>query len=205
MTGKGISPVPVGSMDRRVARTRNLLQQALFKLTVEKGYSAVTVEDICREANVGRSTFYTHYPDKDRLRKAVIDEHIKTSQERGSERHSQRSAGGFSFSAPAFEHAHATRQIHRALVGEKKHDVPEEIRDWISDQVRNELASMQVGDEDGARLTIATCFIVGAFFEVMHWWLAEDKNISPEEIDQIFRQLSFKGVNAALGGSAKNE
>ena len=50
-----------GSIDRRVARTRRLLQQALFRLTAEKGYGTVTVEDICREADVGRSTFYTHY------------------------------------------------------------------------------------------------------------------------------------------------
>lgn len=69
--------MPAGPIDRRVARTRSRLQQALFRLTAEKGYTAITVEDICREADVGRSTFYTHYPDKDYLRKATIDEHMK--------------------------------------------------------------------------------------------------------------------------------
>ena len=128
--------MPAGEIDRRVARTRSLLQQALFKLTVEKGYTAVTVEDICREADVGRSTFYTHYPDKDGLRKATIDEHMKTLQARGAERHLQRNAKRFSFSGPVFEHAHATREMHRALTGGKKRDVPDEIRNWISGQVR---------------------------------------------------------------------
>ena len=71
--------MPVGSIDRRVARTRSLLQQALFSLTAEKGYTAITVEDICREADVGRSTFYTHYPDKESSRKATIDDHMKKS------------------------------------------------------------------------------------------------------------------------------
>lgn len=202
---KRISRVPAGSIDRRVAKTRKRLQQALFELTAEKGYSAVTVEDICREADVGRSTFYTHFPDKDRLRKAVIDEHMKISQERGSERHLQRNAGGFSFSGPVFEHAHATRQMHRALVGEKKHDMPEEIRDWIRGQVRRELASMEVRDEGGAKLEIATCFIVGAFFAVMHWWLANDNDVSPEEVDRMFQQLSFKGVKAILDGPTGDE
>lgn len=107
--------MPVGSIDRRVARTRSLLQLALFKLTAE---------------NIGRSTFYTHYPDKDSLRKATIEEHMKGLRARGAE-HGSQSAMGFSFSGPAFEHAHATRHMHHALMGGKKREMPEEIRDWI--------------------------------------------------------------------------
>jgi AcrR family transcriptional regulator len=165
---KRIPPVPAGSIDRRVARTRSRLQGALFKLTAENGYAAVTVEDICREADVGRSTFYTHYPDKDCLRKATIDEHMRTLQARGTQRDSQGNAEGFSFSGATLEHAHATREMHRALMGGKQREMPEEIRDWISGQVRRELASIPGGDEGGARLEIITRFVVGAFFEVMH-------------------------------------
>jgi AcrR family transcriptional regulator len=190
----------VGSIDRRVARTRSLLQQALFKLTAERGYTAVTVEDICREADVGRSTFYTHYPDKDSLRKATIDEHMKSLRARDVERHSQQRAKGFSFSGPAFEHAHATRQMHRALMGGKKREMPEEIRDWISGQVRRELVDISGGNDDGAALEIATRFFVGAFFDVMHWWLDHDAGLTPAEVDRMFQRLAFKGVEAALQG-----
>jgi AcrR family transcriptional regulator len=42
--------------DRRVQRTRKLLQEALIALVLEKGYEAVTVQDIIDRANVGRST-----------------------------------------------------------------------------------------------------------------------------------------------------
>ncbi len=53
--------------DRRVGRTRKLLEDALHDLIVEKGYEAVTVQDIIDRANVGRSTFYAHYTDKQQL------------------------------------------------------------------------------------------------------------------------------------------
>ena len=53
------------SIDRRVARTRAMLQQAHISLILEKGYEAITIEDICDKANVGRSTFYAHYTSKD--------------------------------------------------------------------------------------------------------------------------------------------
>jgi AcrR family transcriptional regulator len=53
--------------DRRIQRTRRLLQDALVGLILEKGYEAITVQDILDRANVGRSTFYEHFYDKDDL------------------------------------------------------------------------------------------------------------------------------------------
>ena len=190
--------MPAGSIDRRVVRTRSLLQQALFRLVAEKGYTAITVEDICREADVGRSTFYTHYPDKESLRKATIDEHMNGLRARAVEHPSQQRAKGFSFSGPAFEHAHATRQMHRALLGGKKREMPEEIRSWISAQVRWELVRISGGNEGGARLEIATHFVVGAFLDVMHWWLDHDTGLAPAEVDRMFQRIAFKGVEAAI-------
>ncbi|RTM09235.1 MAG: TetR family transcriptional regulator [Hyphomicrobiales bacterium] len=65
------------AIDRRVARTRATLQHALISLIPKKGYEAVTVEDICDAANVGRSTFYAHYTGKDDLKRRGLDEHLR--------------------------------------------------------------------------------------------------------------------------------
>jgi AcrR family transcriptional regulator len=53
--------------DRRVQRTRKLLQDAIMQLIGEKGYDAITVQDILDRANVGRATFYAHYQNKEDL------------------------------------------------------------------------------------------------------------------------------------------
>ena len=47
-------------VDRRVQRTRQLLEDALIALILEKGYDKITVQNIVDQANVGRSTFYAH-------------------------------------------------------------------------------------------------------------------------------------------------
>ncbi|MFC9893341.1 TetR/AcrR family transcriptional regulator [Nocardia sp. NPDC127579] len=53
--------------DRRVRRTRQQLHQALVELMIERGYDRITVRDILERADVGRSTFYAHFRDKDDL------------------------------------------------------------------------------------------------------------------------------------------
>lgn len=58
--------------DKRRTRTRALLRDALVSLSLARGYSALTVEDIVAEAGVGRATFYTHFPDKEKLYDHVV-------------------------------------------------------------------------------------------------------------------------------------
>lgn len=55
------------STDRRSQRTRQQLIEALAELMRTKRYSAITVQEIADRANVGRSTFYAHFTDKDDL------------------------------------------------------------------------------------------------------------------------------------------
>jgi AcrR family transcriptional regulator len=52
------------NLDRRVQRTRLALMSAFIELVLTRGYEPLTTGDICRKANVGRSTFYLHYPSK---------------------------------------------------------------------------------------------------------------------------------------------
>ena len=58
--------------DRRVGKTRKALKEALTDLILEKGYEGVTVQDVIDRADVGRSTFYAHFVDKDGLLMAIL-------------------------------------------------------------------------------------------------------------------------------------
>ncbi len=64
----------MADQDRRVRRTRRVLRDALFELIFEKGYDRLTVQDVLDRADVGRSTFYTHYRDKEALLLAAFDD-----------------------------------------------------------------------------------------------------------------------------------
>lgn len=54
-------------LDRRSQRTRRLLMDAMVGLMRDKRYDTITVQEITDRADVGRSTFYAHFADKDDL------------------------------------------------------------------------------------------------------------------------------------------
>ncbi len=51
-------------LDPRVRRTRQMLDQAFVELLAEKGFDAISVQDVTRQAGVNRATFYAHFQDK---------------------------------------------------------------------------------------------------------------------------------------------
>ncbi|MGV9839679.1 TetR/AcrR family transcriptional regulator [Nocardia niigatensis] len=64
-------------LDRRVRRTRMALHRALIELMQDQPYARITVQDIIDRADVGRSTFYAHYRDKDDLLLISCIEHVR--------------------------------------------------------------------------------------------------------------------------------
>ena len=66
--------------DRRIQKTKSLLHEALGSLIREKPYDAIVVQEILDRANVGRSTFYMHFSDKDDLLVSGIHDMLRSVQ-----------------------------------------------------------------------------------------------------------------------------
>ena len=160
------------AIDRRISRSRATLQHALTSLILKKGYEAITVQDICDEANVGRSTFYAHYTSKDDLKRSGFEHLRKQLVDRQRE---DRAACGdikdrsLGFSLTMFEHARDHIDLYRALVGSRGGTVSlGQIRQILSDLVRNELAAtVGKNSADAIPRELVVQYVVGAFMAVM--------------------------------------
>ena len=55
---------PESRRDRKKARTRRSIYDAAMALFAERGFHSVTLSQICQAADVGRGTFFLHFPSK---------------------------------------------------------------------------------------------------------------------------------------------
>jgi AcrR family transcriptional regulator len=184
------------STDRRVVRTRTALREALISLILERGWDAVGIQDICERAGIGRSTFYTHFADKEELLVIGFDDLRRMLRQS-----SQASAGSgnvLRFTRGLLEHAHDNRRLFRALVGKRSSQtVQKRFLQLIIELTKEELAE-QVADDSQRELTVQ--FLAGALFRLVIWWLELRKPLPPAELTVLFQQLS-KPVLAAAQAS----
>jgi AcrR family transcriptional regulator len=194
-------------MDRRVRRTRELLRAALLSLIEEKGYAAITVQDILDRADVGRSTFYAHFTDKEDLLRNGFDEFRSTTL---AEMHSAgASAGGkVEFLEPmlsVFRHVEEHRARWKPLAGKGGAELvirllQERVVDLVREHLRSQLPEMR-GRRRETELEAAVQFLVGSSMGLINWWLENEVECSAEELHSIFRGLSVQGVRRFLVSS----
>jgi AcrR family transcriptional regulator len=83
------APAPPSRRARKKAETRREIYRAAMQLFRERGFDGVTIEAICREADVARRTFFLHFPTKGMLlyefnRQVAEDFTASLSEPRGS-------------------------------------------------------------------------------------------------------------------------
>lgn len=188
----------IKSEDRRVRRTRAAIQSALTQLILEKGYEAVTVSDIIDRADIGRSTFYSHFTDKRDVFKDMIAElsfFLRTHPTAAD-------AAMFAFSLPLFEHIVEQKHVLRALFGRGGHAFAlEETSSALSLVVADDIASRHPS-VSAERQSLAVDFVVGAYVSVIGHWLESKRAYTAQELDDDFRAFAIPGTEGVLGTKA---
>ncbi len=190
--------------DRRVRRTRQLLRDALLSLIQEKGFEALTVQDIIDRANVGRSTFYAHFRNMEDLLVSGLEEFhhsLRERQRRALLRAEGFDEGAFVFSHEVFAHAYDHRDIFRAMVGKQSGAVVQQyFRKMLVELVRKDLRGTASPDRRGsAPVEMVVQYVAGGLFGLLMWWMDSNMQLSADEVDTLFRRLTIPAVKATLG------
>lgn len=226
---KEVKDMPQNFVDRRVQKTRKLLQDALIELVAEIGYETVTIQEILDRANVGRSTFYAHFQDKDQLLHSILDR-LNELFEQHKKRvlDTAKNLGGVDNAHPIhslsptlslFQFVGQNHRFFKAMLGNRGYGIfAKPVYDYVFAHVHG-IFTKPVHDEALARLhtllerpisrekygslesEIAAHYFASALMGILVWWVEKDIPCSAEEIDRLFRQLAMPGFKHVLAAN----
>lgn len=186
--------------DRRINRTRTTLFHALFELMNEKRYEDITVQDIIDRANVGRSTFYAHFQDKEDLAMSnlvnILDS-LTTAMG-----NSDSDAQNFLPGPELFEHIREHFPHFKAMTsGHGLELFFQKGQEYWSERVAARLQSMlPPGKEPKVPIPILAHYVSGTFVNLLKWWVDNKMPYTAERMTEIVRSLVMPSVEAGLMG-----
>ena len=195
------------SEDLRVQRTHKLILDALIELTIEKGFSSVTISDITKRAKINRATFYRHYQNKfdllDKYAQAVyelLDAPSETEPLHPNKGTASQMAPGL---VRMFEHIRSNARFYRVMLGKNGDPAfTEKVRQYIKKRIQRSLPKGFMNNETLLHLYLS--YSSSASVGTVLWWLENEMPYSPKEMAAISYQLGVANLNS-LSDLAKSK
>jgi AcrR family transcriptional regulator len=179
--------IPGESHDQRARRTRDALASALLELLREKGYDDITVPEIAAKANVGRSTFYAHFADKEDL---IVQQSVAFNQMAGTHLTWDEESGAFRFPVHhLFEHVKDFRFLYDAFAKSRHLDRILKIGQIaLSETFKKRIEECPTRGSDVPSAVLAECYAV-TIKGLLVWWMDHHYPYSADEMDAYFHRL----------------
>jgi AcrR family transcriptional regulator len=191
--------------DRRVQRTRDLLQKALLDLIGERKYDTITIQEIVDRANVARTTFYVHYTSKDDLFLSCHDVFVSGFIVRPLYHHPLSLLELISPEVPdglvqAFRHLEEVRpQLTAIFQGKDGAVIVRSIRDWSARELSENLKSVLPTVESTSKVELLAIYIAGAQIALVQWWLEKRQPYDAQEVAHLFHRMQRAAIRDAFG------
>lgn len=186
---KNSESMPEKKIDRRSNRTRRQLSSALVELVKEKRFDDITVQNVIDRADVGRSTFYSHFRDKEDLFQKDWERFLD-----GFAQHIDWEKAGRGSFVPVvylFQHLQDFQPFYKGLVRSQKVDaVFKSGMDHLSQKIENAITTRLKGKPTPSiPISVLANYLAGELFSLLKWWLDHKMPYPPERMDEIFHQL----------------
>ncbi len=177
--------------DRRVRKTRKLIQDALFSLMQEYPYAKIRINQITERADISRSTFYLHYQTKEELLLSaadeVIDQYFKAIDR----------ADGSAKVSPAFflfQNWKANLEKMKLIL-----DAGMEYRIFQRLRVFNRQRGYHPQSRNNLLDDYIRTLLDGAAFALLIRWTQDNARIPVKQMEQLFYSLNVEELFDVLG------
>lgn len=183
-----------GKLDRRVRRTYQQLEDALVQLLMEKPFDQITVQELCDQAMIRRTTFYQHFRDKqDFVERYVKDKRWEFSAWIAAENPPEDFGEHFLFlCARVLDYMRSHEAIEKTVMKTGVRGVrmlESFLRGSVDEMVERLNAHETQKGEGGEAVPILAEFYVGGLLAALRWWYANDKPCTDEELLRYLRGI----------------
>lgn len=192
-------------LDRRKARTRQLLHDALMALLQEKSAESITVTDVADRADVNRGTFYLHYRDVGDMVQQLKDEVMTGVRARVEKldisvamQYIDRDEP-YPVSVSIFEEIAKHGEFLRIMLGEKGDlSFARQLRELFASRVHAKLRTLSPG-ESAVPLDYLVSYIASANFGIVTHWLDTGRQLAPSQMAKMMVSLMNYGPLVSSG------
>lgn len=183
--------------DRRSLRTRQMLMAAMIELMRLKRYDSITVQEIADRANVGRSTFYAHFTDKDDL---LVDGVHRMLAALTADAPATGADARLLPSLALLRHIGAQPDLYQVLArGRGLNLFMNALQDELATMLAERLAGRLAADATPAvPPPLLAAMVAGMLTTAIHTWVAGGFTTSAEEIDRMFRAVATAAIRGGL-------
>lgn len=182
--------------DRRTVRTKRSLSQAMVDLIKEKRFDDITVQNVIDRADVGRSTFYTHFRDKEDLFQKDWERFLNGFAQQID--WDKAGSGSFVPVVFLFQHLQEAQSFYQGLVRSRKTEaVFKSGVEHLSRKIEETL-NARIKHHPKIPIPIVSSYLASELFVLLKWWLDERMPYPPERMDQIYHELVTPAVERLM-------
>lgn len=187
-------PANARKPDARSRRTCERLGSAMIALIQEKPVAEVTIQDVLERASVGRSTFYSHYRDKDDLLLSQLEQFLEYMSTTLSKRKDR--SPRLVPVAEMFDHIGHQNKLLRTLSDAGfLPDFYDLAQGYFERGIARRLVeSKRLPNLSPAELEVRATAIAGSLLSLLRWWIDHGDKVSPQGMDELFHRMVWDGV-----------
>lgn len=179
-------------MDKRVMKTKKQIYEGLLNMLEEKSFEEIKISEVCKIANINRSTFYSHFKDKyDLFDSLMKDSQAKLMTELEKQKEFTNLKSYYmEIIKILLNHIEEEKEVYKTIMIHNRYSI---VLDMIQNTILDHLSKKMAEEIKGRKTKIppdfTAAFYLGGIVNIGMGWILNPKNITQEEIYQYINLL----------------
>lgn len=191
--------------DLRVLRTQQSIRKAFYELLQEKGYEAITIQDLADRAMINRNTFYLHHQSKPDLLNTCMDELLGEVKKAivlcPINARPYRISMLETVMQAVLEHVSRNASFYRVMLNEENRIYPfrTKLETILKDKLNEGWNPAEEPSHPEVSRELLLEYLVSSFMGVVIWWVKSDLSLPASDVSAQFSRIAAYGYLKAAG------